>query len=76
LFFAPVPPSQIFRALITSFAGYWRPSIATRAWQALFFALVWLRNRVPAASRVAEAAAGVVRKGSVDRGRDGTEPTR
>ena len=47
LFFAPVPPSQIFRALITSFAGYWRPSITTRAWQAVFFALVWLRNRCP-----------------------------
>ena len=76
LFFAPVPPSQIFRALITSFAGYWRPSITTRAWQALFFVLVWLRNRVPAASRVAEAAAGLVPRRSVDPGRDGTEPTR
>ena len=59
LFFAPVPPSQIFRALITSFAGYWRPSITTRAWQAIFFVLVWLRNRFPAASRVAETAAGL-----------------
>ena len=26
LFFAPVPPTRIFLALITSFAGYWRPS--------------------------------------------------
>jgi 2-polyprenyl-6-methoxyphenol hydroxylase-like FAD-dependent oxidoreductase len=76
LFFAPVPPTQIFRSLITSFAGYWRPSITTRAWQSLFFALVWLRNRVPAASRGVEAAAGLVPKRSADRGRDGTEPTR
>jgi len=71
-----VPPSQIFRALITSFAGHWRPSITTRAWQACFFMLVWLRNRVPAVSRVAEAAAGLVQRRSVDRSRDGTEPTR
>ena len=74
LFFAPVPPSQIFRALITSFAGYWRPSISTRAWQALFFVLVWLRNRAPAASRVAEAAAGLVLKRRVERA--GVEPPR
>jgi len=38
--------------------------------------LVWLRNRVPAVSRVAEAAAGLVQRRSVDRSRDGTEPTR
>src|SRR5262249_26180504 len=32
LFFAPVPPRRIFAALITSFAGNWRPSIAVRFW--------------------------------------------
>ena len=42
----PCPRPDLPR-LITSFAGYWRPSISTRAWQALFFVLVWLRNRVP-----------------------------
>ena len=63
LFFAPVPPTAIFRAVITSFAGYWRPSWKTRAWQAAFFALVWLRNRFPSAARVAESAAGVAHAG-------------
>jgi flavin-dependent dehydrogenase len=61
LFFAPVPPTPIFLALITAFAGYWNPSRTTRAWQAIFFALVWLRNRLPAASRFAETVAGVAR---------------
>jgi flavin-dependent dehydrogenase len=61
LFFAPVPPTRIFLALITAFAGYWNPSRATRAWQAIFFSLVWLRNRLPAASRFAETAVGVAR---------------
>ena len=46
----------------------------TRAWQALFFALVWLRNRLPAASRLAETAAGLVPKRSADRA--GVEPPR
>ena len=67
LFFAPVPPTRIFLALITAFAGYWNPSRATRAWQKIFFALVWLRNRLPAASRFAESAAGVARARSAAR---------
>ena len=75
LFFAPVPPARIFVALITSFAGYWRPSVATRTWQAIFFLLVWLRNRLPATSRLAEAAVGVARRGAA-RGHDSVEPSR
>jgi hypothetical protein len=47
LFFAAAPPRRIFTALVTVFAGYWRPSLATRFWVALFFHLVrlqrWLR---------------------------------
>lgn len=60
LFFAPVPPSKIFRALVTSFAGYWHPALATRLWQRCFFLIVWLRNRFPAFSRAATAAAGAI----------------
>jgi flavin-dependent dehydrogenase len=40
LFFAENPPQRMFRALVTVFAGYWRPSFATRAWVATFFLLV------------------------------------
>ena len=47
LFFAPTPPPRIFRALITSLAGYWRPSARTRALQTLFFLLARLRDRFP-----------------------------
>jgi flavin-dependent dehydrogenase len=51
LFFADAPPPRIFRALVTVFAGYWRPSLATRIWVGLFFQLVrlqrWLRFSPP-----------------------------
>jgi FADH2-dependent halogenase len=49
LFFAPAPPAAIFRAVVTSLAGYWHPSPSTRAWQALFFLLARLQERVPLA---------------------------
>jgi 2-polyprenyl-6-methoxyphenol hydroxylase-like FAD-dependent oxidoreductase len=45
IFFAAAPPKRIFRALVTSLAGYWRPSAPTRAWQALFFLYVRWRDR-------------------------------
>lgn len=48
LFFAASPPPRIFRALVTSLAGYWRPSASARAWQALFFLTARLRDRFPA----------------------------
>jgi flavin-dependent dehydrogenase len=51
VFFAAAPPKRIFRALVTSLAGYWRPSAATRAWQMLFFLFVRWRNRMPVAPR-------------------------
>jgi flavin-dependent dehydrogenase len=54
LFFAPTPPPRIFRALITSLAGYWRPSARTRAWQTFFFLLARLRDRFPSAPRAPE----------------------
>jgi flavin-dependent dehydrogenase len=45
LFFAEEPPPHLFGALVTVFAGYWRPSIVTRVWVAVFFFLVRLQGR-------------------------------
>jgi 2-polyprenyl-6-methoxyphenol hydroxylase-like FAD-dependent oxidoreductase len=51
LFFANAPPPRIFNAVVTVFAGYWQPSLATRIWVGLFFQLVrlqrWLRFSPP-----------------------------
>ena len=46
LFFANDPPPRMFRALVTVFAGYWRPSLGTRTWVSLFFLLVRLQRWV------------------------------
>jgi flavin-dependent dehydrogenase len=46
LFFDDDPPDRMYRALATVFAGYWRPSLATRFWVALFLLLVRLQKRV------------------------------
>ena len=53
LFFAEEPPPRMFRALVTVFAGYWRPSFATRVWVALFFLLVRLQRWVTVCSAAA-----------------------
>jgi flavin-dependent dehydrogenase len=45
LFFSPDPPRRLFRSVITVFAGYWRPSLVTRAWVAIFFLIVRLQAR-------------------------------
>jgi flavin-dependent dehydrogenase len=45
LFFSPAPPKHMFRAVVTVLAGYWRPSLATRVWLALFFLSVRLQQR-------------------------------
>lgn len=53
LFFADPPPERMFRALATVFAGYWRPrALTTRAWIALFFALVRVQRWVSIAPRL------------------------
>jgi flavin-dependent dehydrogenase len=44
LFFSEDPPEQMFRALVTVFAGYWNPTRRTRQWVALFFLLVKLQR--------------------------------
>jgi FADH2-dependent halogenase len=51
IFFAPAPPKRIFRALVATLAGYWRPSASARAWQMLFFLFVRWRDRTSAAPR-------------------------
>ena len=55
LFFDEDPPERMYRALATVFAGYWRPSLVTRAWVALFLALVRLQKRIGFVPRRATA---------------------
>ena len=52
LFFAARPHPRMFRSLVTIFAGYWRPSLKTRAWIVAFFALVRLQRYLPLAPRL------------------------
>ena len=52
LFFNEDPPPRMFRSLVTVFAGYWRPSLQTRVWVALFFVLVRLQAWVPFSPRL------------------------
>jgi FADH2-dependent halogenase len=44
LFFDDNPPRRMFQALVSVFAGYWRPSLASRIWILLFFLLVRLQR--------------------------------
>jgi len=46
LFFDEDPPARMFRALVAVFAGYWRPSLATRLWIRLFFVVVRMQRFV------------------------------
>ena len=47
LFFNEKPPERMFNAIVTHFAGYWRPRLSTRLWVTLFFVLVWVQQYVP-----------------------------
>jgi FADH2-dependent halogenase len=47
LFFQPRPSAIVFRAVVTSLAGYWEPSVVTRLYQMFFFLLARLQERVP-----------------------------
>jgi flavin-dependent dehydrogenase len=62
LFFQPVPAPYIFRAVVTSLAGYWRPSRTARAWQMLFFLIVRLQEFFPVAFRIPEVGTGRSRR--------------
>ena len=62
LFFQPVPLPPVFRAVVTSLAGYWRPSWRSRAWQRFFFALARVQERIPLAPRIPEVGTGSVRR--------------
>jgi flavin-dependent dehydrogenase len=46
LFFSENPPRRMFASLVTVFAGYWRPSTATRFWVFTFFLLVRLQRLI------------------------------
>lgn len=61
LFFQPSPLSPLFRAFVTAVAGYWRPSLKTRVWLALFFLLVRIQDHVPMARRLPGVGTGAVR---------------
>lgn len=52
LFFAEEPPARLFASLVTVFAGYWKPSIVTRAWIVLFFTMVHLQRWMRFAPRL------------------------
>ncbi|HET7218449.1 MAG TPA: NAD(P)/FAD-dependent oxidoreductase [Vicinamibacterales bacterium] len=45
LFFSADPPPRMFRAVVTVFAGYWRPSVLTRFWVEMFFLTIRLQKR-------------------------------
>lgn len=58
LFFQPVPMPAIFRAVVASLAGYWRPSRSARAWQRCFFLLTRLQQWIPLAPRIPGVGTG------------------
>ena len=62
LFFNNDPPERMFRSLVTVFAGYWKPSLPTRVWVALFFLLVRLQHYVPIAPRLFSGRPSIGRK--------------
>lgn len=64
LFFAAKPPPRMFQALVTVFAGYWRPSLRVRLWVNAFFFLVRLQKRLRFAPRIfpANVEASVARR--------------
>jgi flavin-dependent dehydrogenase len=64
LFFGEDPPRRMFRSLVTVFAGYWRPSLATRIWVVLFFLLVRLQRWVRFAPPVASSGSEIRLKGN------------
>jgi flavin-dependent dehydrogenase len=70
LFFSPDPPARMFRAIVTVFAGYWRPSGLTRTWVALFFLSVRLQSRIGFAPSHLAAATTDLPAGPPGRPRD------
>jgi len=62
LFFLATPMPTLFRAVVTSLAGYWRPSRSTRAWQGFFFLLARLQRHIPVVPRIPEVGTGRPRR--------------
>ena len=52
IFFTEVPNPRMFQAVVTILAGYWNPSLRTRAWVAAFFLMVRLQRYLPIAPRL------------------------
>ncbi len=61
LFFTALPHPRVFRSLVTIFAGYWHPSLRTRAWVRAFFILVWLQRYIRIAPPIVSAPHSVPR---------------
>ncbi|HYB40503.1 MAG TPA: NAD(P)/FAD-dependent oxidoreductase [Candidatus Methylomirabilis sp.] len=57
-FFQNPPLPVMFRALIASLAGYWRPSLGARLWQWSFFVLTRIQERLPLVSQIDEVGTG------------------
>ena len=47
------PPPRIFRSMVSVFAGYWKPSLATRFWVSAFFGLVRIQRWIGFAPAIA-----------------------
>jgi flavin-dependent dehydrogenase len=65
LFFNEEPPQHMFRALVTVFAGYWKPSVKTRFWVRAFFMLVTLQRRLKLAKPLSSRRAAPEPKSGV-----------
>jgi 2-polyprenyl-6-methoxyphenol hydroxylase-like FAD-dependent oxidoreductase len=65
LFFNEEPPQRMFRALVTVFAGYWKPSVKTRLWVRAFFMLVTLQRRLKLAKPLSSRRAAPELKSGV-----------
>jgi flavin-dependent dehydrogenase len=71
------PTGVVFRAVVTSLAGYWRPSLVTRFWQAVFFLLTHVQERVPlAVPRLPGVGTGRLDRRSGARGQAALFPSR
>jgi flavin-dependent dehydrogenase len=71
------PTGIVFRAVVTSLAGYWRPSLVTRFWQAVFFLLTHVQERVPlAVPRLPGVGTGRLDRRSGARGQAALFPSR
>jgi FADH2-dependent halogenase len=74
LFFQPRPSAVVFRAVVTSLAGYWELSAATRMYQMFFFLLARVQEWIPFVSPIPEIGTGRAEPRAVTPG-VGSSPT-